>query len=59
MEIHIKPHTSAPEITEDLLEGLAFEHYTYHSPASKLPLKIFQCQPVIGKRACASVFAPP
>ena len=59
VEIHIKPHTSAPEITEDLLEGLAYEHYTHYAPASKLSLKLFQCQPVIGKWACASVSANP
>ena len=59
VEIHIKPHTSAPEITEAIIEGLAYEHYTHHAPSSKLPLELFQCQPVIGKRACASVFARP
>ena len=50
IEIHIRPHKSASaEVTSDLVESVSYEHLTFHEATteSKLPLKMFEAQPVV------------
>ena len=47
-EIHLHPHTGVN--IADAWGDLAYEHYTLHDPVAKLPLGIFEAQPVTGKR---------
>ena len=61
IEIHIRPHKSASaEVTSDLVESLSYEHLNFHEAAaeSKLPLKMFEAQPVIGKRVVTMFVQP-
>ena len=61
IEIHIRPHKSASaEVTSDLVESLSYEHLAFHEATteSKLPLKMFEAQPVIGKRVVTMFVQP-
>ena len=61
IEIHVRPHTSAQaEVTSDLVESLSYEHLTFHEAVSEaqLPLKMFEAQPVVGKRI-VTIFIQP
>ncbi len=45
--------TLVPEdiASEDAFSELEYKHYTFHDAAPKgLPLKLFECQPVVGKK---------
>ena len=61
IEIHIHPHSSVEEtVSEDALSGeLEYKNYTFHDAAPKgLPLKIFECQPCIGKKVVSMDIQP-
>ena len=61
IEIHVRPHKSAAaEVTSDLVESLSYEHLTFHAAStnSKLPLKMFEAQPVVGKRVVTMFIQP-
>lgn len=61
IEIHVRPHKSAAaEVTSLLVESLSYEHLTFHEAAAEaqLPLKIFEAQPVVGKRV-VTLFVQP
>ena len=61
IEIHVRPRKSAAaEVTSDLVESLSYEHLTFHEATaeSKLPLKMFEAQPVIGKRVVTMFVQP-
>ena len=61
IEIHVRPHKSAAnEVTSDLVESLSYEHLTFHeaSAEAKLPLKMFEAQPVVGKRVVTMFLQP-
>ena len=50
IQINVRPHKSAAaEMTSDLVESLPYEHLTFHEATaeSKLPLKMFEAQPVV------------
>ena len=61
IEIHVRPHKSAAiEVTSDLVESLSYEHLTFHDATteSQLPLKMFEAQPVVGKRVVTMFIQP-
>ena len=61
IEIHVRPHKSAAnEVTSDLVESLSYEHLTFHEATAetKLPLKMFEAQPVVGKRVVTKFLQP-
>eukprot|EP00973_Karenia_brevis_P041718 5773832-Karenia_brevis.AAC.1 len=47
-KVHLHPHCGVN--LADSLDGLEHGDYTLHGPAPKLPLGIFEAQPVTGKR---------
>ena len=47
-EVHLCPHVGVD--IADIWDDLAYEHYTLNEPSAVLPLKVFDAQPVIGKR---------
>ena len=48
VQVVIHPHTGID--LAELEEELSYEHYVMNAPAAKLPLHIFEAQPVVGKR---------
>ena len=50
-QVNLHPHSSVEDLaTEDALE-LEYKHWVHHDAASTgLPLKLFECQPVVGKK---------
>lgn len=46
-EVHIFPHVG---VELKIADQLQYEHYSISEPAAELPLSIFECQPVVGKR---------
>ena len=47
-EVHLHPHVGVD--VADIWEDLEYEHYTLNEPAKTLPLRVFDAQPVLGKR---------
>ena len=50
-QVNLYPHSSVEDLaSEDALE-LEYKHWVHHDAASTgLPLKLFECQPVVGKK---------
>ena len=56
LEVHLHPHTSVEEIASEESLELEYKTYVHHDAVSKgLPLKLFECQPVVGKKARRNV----
>jgi len=47
MDVHIHPHLG---IKLNTAEQLEYDGYTFHEPAKSLPLKWYECHPVMGRR---------
>ena len=45
-EVHVYPHTGV--VIEDV--DMQYEHYVFNEPKPVIPLKVFDAQPVMGKR---------
>ena len=56
LEIRLHPHTNVDIAA--VWDELEYEHYTLEEPTSKLPMGIFEAQPVKGKRV-VSIFIQP
>ena len=52
VEVNVYPHSSVEDIVSEESLELEYKHYVFHDAASKgLPLKFFESQPVVGKKA--------
>ena len=53
IEVNIHQRQGEAEVDSEFVDGLTYEHYTFHEPAEAgeaLPLLWKECQPCIGKR---------
>ena len=49
-QVNLYPNSSVEDASEDALE-LEYQHWVHRDAASTgLPLKLFECQPVVGKK---------
>ena len=48
MQVVLHPHTGID--LSGLEDDLSYEHYVFNEPAARLPLHVFEAQPVVGKR---------